>query len=181
MLRSRSQREVHTTTGKHAAMVRGTFKGVNKVRRRLASGRYSVHYYHRATGRKLPGSPGTAEFARAWAEAEQAAQNPACRVLADLSQRFQNSTDFTHGLKPSTQSEYARMLGAIEVEFGDTPVAVIQDRRFKGDLLEWRDRLSKAGKLREAENRLTIAARLFAWGVGRGYIETNPLTTWERA
>ena len=37
-------------------------RGVNTVRKRLADGSVRIHYYHRATGLKLPSDPESAEF-----------------------------------------------------------------------------------------------------------------------
>ncbi|MFM9847663.1 MAG: tyrosine-type recombinase/integrase [Hyphomicrobiaceae bacterium] len=87
-------------------------------------------------------------------------------------------------LAPSTQSEYRRLLRAVEDVFGSVPLEVFSDKkdakRARRRLLEWRDKLAAEDKLREAENRLTVLQRVMSWAVDRGTIEINPLDTWER-
>ena len=43
-------------------MPRVRLKGINTVRAKLAGGKMATYYYHRATGTKIVGEPGTAEF-----------------------------------------------------------------------------------------------------------------------
>ncbi len=46
--------------------------GINAVRARLADGSRATYYYHRPTGTRLRGEPGTPEFIASYAEAEKA-------------------------------------------------------------------------------------------------------------
>ena len=41
-------------------LMKVTLKGINKVTKRLAKGHQATYWYHRATGRRLPGAPGSA-------------------------------------------------------------------------------------------------------------------------
>jgi hypothetical protein len=68
-------------------------KGINKVRRRLSDGGFNLHFYHRKTGRKLRGEPGSAEFAASYAEAERA-QGRAAKLLQDVIDRYRQSASF---------------------------------------------------------------------------------------
>jgi integrase len=167
-------------TNGSAAVVSVKLKGVNKVRRKLANGSVRVHYYHRATGLPLRGKPGSVEFIASYAEAERQARERPSKTVQDLIGRYLASANFTK-LRPATQTEYRRLLRAVTAEFGDMPVRALNDPRARGDFLEWRDRVAATGKLREAENRLTVFARVLAWGVDRGTVTANPLATWERA
>lgn len=86
-----------------------------------------------------------------------------------------------NALRDSTKTEYRRLLGYAESDFGDFPLEALKDARTRGELLAWRDKLAVAGKLREAENRLTVLARVFSWAIDRGSITTNPLLSWGRS
>lgn len=46
--------------------------GVNPVKMRLAGGRETIYYYHRATGTRLKGEPGSAEFVASFEAADRA-------------------------------------------------------------------------------------------------------------
>jgi hypothetical protein len=61
------------------------------------------------------------------------------------------------------------------------PLGAAADREARSVFLDWRDRLAAGGKLREAENRLAILARVLAWAFDRNVLQGNPLATWERA
>ena len=53
-------------------------RGVNTVRRKLADGTVRVHHYHRATGMRLDGEPGSPEFLAGIAN--QAAEGDAVHI-----------------------------------------------------------------------------------------------------
>ena len=72
------------------------------------------------------------------------------------------------------------MLRSIEDEWGSMPLAAVSDPKARGAFLGWRDQVAKQRGLREAENRVTIFARVLAWSVDRALIVANPLSTWER-
>ncbi len=52
-------------------MVRVRLEGINTVRKRLASGEVKIYYYHRATGLRITGDPGSAEFIASYGDAEK--------------------------------------------------------------------------------------------------------------
>src|SRR5215472_12513803 len=54
-----------------SALMRIKMKGINPVRTTLASGEYKIYYYHRATGIRLIGEPGSSEFLTSFAQAER--------------------------------------------------------------------------------------------------------------
>jgi len=57
-------------SGRAAVARRIKIKHVNTVRKQLADGSYRIHRYHRLTGQKLYGEPGSPEFRESYAEAE---------------------------------------------------------------------------------------------------------------
>jgi integrase len=161
------------------AVVTGKFKGVNKVRKRLADGTVRIHYYHRRTGRKLHGEPGSADFSASYAEAERAHIQGPENTLAGLIVKYTASPDFT-SLRSSTRAEYRRMLCKIEDAWGDMPLAALNDPKARGLFLGWRDQIAETHGLRESENRLTRLARVLAWGYDRSLLLVNRLDRWER-
>jgi integrase len=161
------------------AVVTVRLKGINKVRKRLADGTIRVHFYHRRTGRKLQGEPGSADFSASYAEAERAHIQGPENTLAGLIVKYTASPDFT-ALRDTTRTEYKRMLRSIEDEWGSMPLAAVSDPKARGAFLGWRDQVANQRGLREAENRVTIFARVLAWSVDRALIVANPLATWER-
>jgi hypothetical protein len=52
-------------------MVRVRLEGINTVRKRLADGSVKTYHYHRASGLRINGEPGAAEFVASYAEAEK--------------------------------------------------------------------------------------------------------------
>lgn len=164
-------------------MTRVRLKLVNRVTKRLADGTPRVHYYHRLARMKLAGEPGSDEFFASYADAERKLRdNRVLRTgstLKTVIAKFKGSVEFTR-LRASTQREYERLLASAENAYGDLPIGAFSDPRTRGEFLEWRDRIAAEGKLREAENRLTVLARVLAWGVDRGMYSVNPLAKWGR-
>jgi hypothetical protein len=54
-----------------------------------------------------------------------------------------------------TQAEYRRMLTTAEKEFGNMPLAALEDPRVRKDFLDWREKVARASDEREADNRLS--------------------------
>ena len=154
--------------------------GVNTVRKRLADATVAIYYYHRATGTRLQGRPKTPEFLTSFAEAEKARAQRDRGTLAGIIREFDASTEFGRRAA-STRKEYRRMFKAIEDAFGDVPLAVLEDTRFLGDLLDWHDKFA-AKTPREADNRLAVLSVVLTWAKRRQKIKANPLADgFERA
>ncbi|MHA1134539.1 MAG: tyrosine-type recombinase/integrase, partial [Alphaproteobacteria bacterium] len=149
------------------------------VRKRLADGSIRTDYYHRHTGTRLEGEPGSVEFIVSHAEAEKTLSPRHEGSCAALIRAFLTSPEFLNNLQPATQKEYRRMLTAIEAKFGDAPVKAMQDSRFGGDALDWRDEIA-ARKPREADNRMVVFGRLLSWAKKRHRISVNVLEGYER-
>ena len=58
--------------------------GINVVRAKLATGQIKTYYYHRATGMRLAGLPGSPEFLASFAAAEQSQLQRNAGTLAGL-------------------------------------------------------------------------------------------------
>ena len=159
--------------------MRAKIFGVNTVRKHLADGSIRVYYYHRHTGVRLEGEPGSPEFIASYAQAERKLTERHPDLCAGLIRAFLASPEFEKNLQLSTQKEYRRILAAIEVKFGRAPVAAMADPRFAGDALRWRDEIA-ASKPREADNRMVVFGRLLSWAKHRHRILANVLEGYER-
>jgi len=54
-----------------ASKMRAKISRINTVRKRLADGSIRVYYYHRDTGVRLDGKPGSPEFMLSYGEAQK--------------------------------------------------------------------------------------------------------------
>lgn len=147
-------------------------KGIARVTKRLASGEVAVYHYAWRGGPRLPGEPGSPEFMAALAEARYEAPSHHKGTLQEVINAYQASPAFT-GLSEATRKGYARRLPAIEAEFGDMPIKALDDKRVRGEFLDWRDRLA-AKSQREADYHIAILALILAWGLDRGRVPANP-------
>ncbi|MEQ8599905.1 MAG: tyrosine-type recombinase/integrase [Devosia sp.] len=153
-------------------MVRANLKGINTVKKRLRDGTVKVHHYHRATGRPLRGVPGSAEFLSDYALGEQSQVEKRQGTLGGLIRDFTLSPEFSK-LAESTQKEYRRMLTKVEEKFGTMPVAALEDKRVRGDFMDWRDEILSVSGPREADNRISILSALLSWAADRTRIGHN--------
>lgn len=160
-------------------MVRANLKGINTVRKRQKDGTVRIHYYHRATKRPLRGAPGSPEFLNDYTMAEQSQIESRKGTLGGLIREFILSPEFSKRAE-STQKEYRRMLGKVEVKFGTMPLAVLEDPRVRGDFLDWQEEVAKESGAREADNRLTVLSAMLTWAVRRVRIFHNHVKGFER-
>ena len=154
-------------------------RGIQTVKRRLADGTMSVHYYHRSTRKKLEGAPGSPLFLQSYAAAEKDQTNRLGETLAGLVRKYESSSDFS-GTAETTQREYTRLFRVIDRHWGSCPMQALTDREFRRDVLSWHDKIA-AGTPREADALVSAIARVLAFGVDRGEIQTNVLGNFRRA
>jgi integrase len=154
--------------------VRIRLKGINTVRRYRKDGSFALYRYHRASGRQLTGEPGTPEFIESYAAAERSIRDRAKGTIAGLIRRFEDSPQFADMRADTTQKEYRRKFKAIERDWGSAPIASFNDKQFRTDVLEWRDKIAKRAR-READNLTSALARLGAWALDRGELDRNVL------
>jgi hypothetical protein len=77
------------------------------------------------------------------------------------------SVEFEEKLASSTRAEYKRMLTKAEPEFGNMPIAALDDPRVRRDFLDWREKIARASGQREADNRLSAISAMLTWAVDR--------------
>lgn len=160
--------------------VQDKIPGINRVVATLADGSEAVYYYHRATGAKLPGAYGSAEFLEALTNARTTAAGArSAGTLAGLIRGFEK-TPAWRALAESTKSEYRRVFKFWEAKFGTVPLKALAAKAFRKDVLAWHADYSLEFP-READNRVTILARVLAWGATDDELERNVLDTFKRA
>ncbi len=72
------------------------------------------------------------------------------------------------------------MLTKAEVEFGDMPMAALDDPRVRKDFMNWREKVARASGEREADNRLSAISAMLTWAIERGHITANHLRGFRR-
>lgn len=159
-------------------MVKAKIKGVFPTYKTLADGTRRKYWYHRASGRRLRGEPGSATFLADYAEAEKPFDYSR-GTLAGLIRDYSLSRSFERRAA-STKIEYKRMLGRIEHQFGSMPIGALEDPRVRKDFMAWRDTIAGKSGLREADNRLSILSAVLTWGVKNGHIFSNNVAGFDR-
>lgn len=155
-------------------------KGINPVSAVLASGRKVTYYYHRASGIRLTGEPGTPEFMASYSTADASGKKARqVGTLAGIIREFEETAKWRR-LAESTKKEYRRVLTFWDGEYGTVPYAALEDKEFRRDVLKWHDKFSQ-NRPREADNRVTILARVLSWAEKDGPIKKNVLDSFERA
>lgn len=160
-------------------MVETRLKGINKVRRRLTDGTVRIHYYHRATGQPLKGTPGSFEFLDAYAAAERTMLQRHAGTLTQLIRAFTLSPEFEKRAE-STRKEYRRMLTKLEARFGTMPIAALDDLRVRQDFMSWRAEVARSSGDREADNRLSVVSAMLSWARDNGRVTANHISGFRR-
>lgn len=158
-------------------MVSIDLRGVNTTYKRLANGTVRTYYYHRASGKRLPGAPGSPEFLAAYQEAEQVKPRDTGTV-ASLIRLYLGSVKFEKK-RESTQREYRRMLTQLEKKFGTMPIAALASPRVIAKFTDYQEEIGR-DRPREADNRLTVLSAVFGYAKGKGQMARNPLEGFER-
>jgi len=159
--------------------MRTHLKGINTVKRKLASGEVRAYYYHRATGQRLQGAPGAPEFLASIAAAEETTRKRDRGTLAGLIREFQQTAKWRR-LAESTKAEYRRIFRFWEDRFGTCPYPALEDKAFRRAVIQWHDKFSEE-KPREADNRITVLARVLSWATRDGPLKRNVMDGFERA
>jgi len=109
--------------------------GINAARTRLSSGEVKTYYYHRSTGTRLAGAPGTAEFLASFAAAEHSLQIRNIGTLSCLIRKFEGTKQWRR-LADSTKKEYKRVFKFWDFEYGTCPYRALEDKAFRTDDFE---------------------------------------------
>lgn len=155
------------------ALVR--LKGLNSKTRTLADGTRVTYWWAWKGGPRLEGKPGSPEFIASYNAAVAQRRAPTNDTLAGLVAKYRASPEFTK-LSEGTKAEWRRWLSRIEADesdadIGGLPMAALDDRRVRADLLTWRDQW--ADRPRSADYAIQVLSRVLSWGVGRGLLALN--------
>ena len=150
-------------------MVRIHLKRVNTATKRLADGSLKKYYYHRGTGKRIMGSPGTPEFVASYAEAAKREPTDS-GTFSSLISDFLDSPEFGK-LAEKSRKDYRRYLDGLRKRFGTLPIEALSDRRIREDFFEWRDQY--ADTPRTADYAWSILRRVLSWSYDRGKIDVN--------
>lgn len=150
-------------------------KGLNRVRKRLKDGREVVYWYAWKGGPKLEGKLGSPEFVASYNRAVADRKSPRNDTLAGLVAQYRASPEYAK-LSDTTKRHWARWLDRVAdtsgpLEIGSLGLAMLDDRRVKEDLLEWRDQW--AATPRTADYAVQVLSRILSWGVSRGKLAIN--------
>lgn len=152
-------------------------KGLNKINATLADGSSRVYWYDRKSGVRLPGEYGSDEFLKALAAARE--KKRAGDTLTDVIRAFEQTAKWRR-LADSTKAEYRRIFKFWDGKFGSMPAKALSAKAFRREVLAWHDEFS-AEKPREADNRITVLARVLSWAASDGPVDTNVLASFDRA
>jgi integrase len=151
--------------------VRVHLRGIHRVEARLAGGAKRIYFYAWRNGPRIYAEPGTAAFISEYHEAHASIRKPRAGTLMSLIAEFKASAEFRK-LAPSTARSYLAYIKLVENEFGDMPLAALEDRRIRGEFKSWRDRFAHTP--RKADYAWTTLARILSFGKDRGLIANNP-------
>lgn len=155
------------------ALVR--LKGLNRVKARLSSGKAVEYWYAWKGGPRLEGKPGSPEFVASYNRAVADRRAPDANTLSGLVAQYRASPEFVR-IAASTKAEWGRWLDRItdtrgDLSIGDLTLAMLNDRRVRSELLDWRDQW--ADRPRTADYGIQVLSRVLAFGVDRGKLATN--------
>ena len=157
--------------------MRVKLKGLRKVKRKLVSGQYRVHYYAWRGGPKMKSEYGTPAFVEEFhAHHKARAGEYTNAMLGYMIQQYLKSPEGMRG-KIKTVSERQRYIAGIKGKFGTLPLVGFKSPEIRMVLYEWRDEMIDTP--RTADEYMKQFGRLLKWGVKRGYVATNPLEGYE--
>ncbi len=145
-----------------------------KIRKHVKKdGTQVVYYYHRRTGKRIEGEFGSSEFLENYVNASKEIEINE-NTVHGLIYHFKKSLEF-ESLAIVTQQDYHNHFNIIGEKWGEVELAVLEDRRIRKDLLEWRDQVGKKSK-RQADYVFSTFRRLVNYGIDLGLLNHNHLT-----
>lgn len=156
------------------------YPGLHRAPKKLADGTTKTYFYAWKGGPRLPDEYGSAAFAAAFRDATaKRAPSASGGVLLTVFNAYQHSRGGnrkTRGfldLADRTRVDYAKIIAQLEREFGDFPLAALDDPGARAVFLEWRDKRAETAP-RRADYEYTVLARILSWALDRRIIRSNP-------
>lgn len=155
----------------------GKFRTTHK---QLASGRTKIYYFTKPGGTGFfscmdapLSQPFPAAFIQKWQEAIDTEspdkfEGECAKIIHDYlqSEKFSKKAD-------ATRQGYERDLAVARAKFGSASKKVLEDRRFKGEVIAWHEQIAKSSP-RRADLCLTALRNAFDYAYRRGVLVTNP-------
>jgi integrase len=161
-------------------MTRIRLPHIKVTKKVLADGAVRVFRYHRKTGKRILGEPGTPDFMASYAEAARAVPAAATHdTLGGLIGRYKASRSFGD-TAPSTRRMYDLYLQQILDDWGDMPIGALDDRRVRGDIIAEHDRRAETAR-RSADYWLSTLRRVISYGHDIGVLNNNHALRIEKA
>lgn len=132
-----------------------------------------TYYYHRRTGKRIVGEPGTLAFMQSYEEACQLARVKS-QTFNDLICDFFSSEKF-NGLAERTKSDYIKQRKPVEEEWGTLPIDVLEDKRIKRHFRKWRDAMVPERGAKQADAIFGLARRIVTFASADGVLSHNHL------
>ena len=154
-------------------------KHIHTVKAKRPDGTVTVYRYHRLSRERLSGEPDTPEFFASWMQADKTFRENLGGAgkhgtIAGAIARYKLSGAYT-GRSARTRADYSKMLDLIADQFGRATVKTFADRRIRGDVIRWRDKLAlRSPKL--SDMALTVLGLLI-----KSIIDDGDLTIDHRA
>ncbi len=151
--------------------MRTPLKHIKTTRKHLKDGSTRTHYYHRHTGKKIVGAPGSPEFLKSYEQACRTELAVRHETLGHLINVYKRSQEFAR-CAPRTRMDYDKILAKVADEWGDMPLAALEDRRIRQDVKQKRDQIALRS-LRQADYFVTMLGIVVAYGVDIGLLNDN--------
>ena len=149
-------------------------KHIKTARKKLRDGTVNIHYYHRRTGKKITGEPGSPEFQQSYASASTFDVRTDPNTIGYLIQLYMKSEAY-NGLSDRTKTDHKYNSKTVLATFEKAPIGVFEDKRIRRDLREWRDKLA-LNSPRQADYALAFLRRVLAFAHDDGMIANNYAT-----
>jgi integrase len=143
---------------------------VKSVKKRLADGTERAYYYHRKTGRRIPGEPGTPQFTAALRQAATPRISAPTLDFDWLVTRYQASPEWA-GFAEATRRVRRSLLRRITRRFQGARLDYFDREEIVGTLYEWRDEM-QASPI-NADNHLDCLRALLTWARKRRIVRHN--------
>lgn len=146
-------------------------KHVKPVTRTLASGERVTYLYHRVTGKRICGQPGTSEFLANYEVACRLDGRVAPDTFAAMVMGFRASPEFSN-LRERTRTDYDKHLNSLLDKFGAVELEAFNDHRIRRDIMEWRDVKAKQS-LKQADYAMAVLRLTLQWAYNQGRLGIN--------
>lgn len=157
--------------------MRMSLENVKTVWKTLKSGERVPYYYHRKTGKRIKGKPGTAEFFRSY-EAAQVDDASAEGSFSEVLTAYRKSQNFL-GKADSTRRNYNLQIDNIRVAFGDIEISAFDNRKIRAEIFDYRDEAARKSAS-AAEAFVRMMKILIKFAHDRGLLNHNHLAGTER-